>query len=569
MVAKGGGGSLNASVQLSDLPVQPLASLMNLGKAQGTIGLDLTADIGPSHAQAQFTLNGNKLEFGSAQKKATPADIVVKANWNGQMLDLDGHISGLDTKAATLTAHIPVVKAQGSYMPKLAQSGAVSAQFSARMQVQRMIALLPLAEQTASGMLMADVHVSGDVSNPQFSGSMAMNKGSFTDFQTGTRLTNLDFKLAAEGGAKATLTLSANDANSGTVKGQGEFSMAALESGGAGKLAGHLDLTFDNFAAVREDLVHGALSGKLAMDFPGDQPPKITGKLRTNTVRVDVGAAIPASVPTIEVREINGGPPLNVQKQAKKAASKPSLFSKTTLGISIDIPNRLFVTGHGIDAEWSGNLAVNGTVGSPDISGKLELVRGTIELVGKTFDIQTGEVRIANSIPGHASVHVVAQNASSDLTVTVTVDGAVTDPKITWSSSPALPQSEILSHLFFGAGTPSLSVGQAFQLAQLSGQLNSIGLGGSGGGGILSFARNLTGLDVLKFSAPSDLSGTGAAVTAGKYINDRVYLGVTQGKDLSAGSAEVRVKITPHITVNATAGANSHESVGVNWKWDY
>ena len=148
------------------------------------------------------------------------------------------------------------------------------------------------------------------------------------------------------------------------------------------------------------------------------------------------------------------------------------------------------------------------------------------------------------------------------------IDGSVTAPKIVWSSSPTLPQSEILSHLFFGTSTPHLSVGQALQLAELSGQLNSLGIGG-GGGGILSFARNMTGLDVLRFTTPSDLKGGGASVAAGKYITDRVYLGVKQGTDVSAGSAEVQVKITPHITLDAEAGANSNGSVGVTWKWDY
>ena len=209
------------------------------------------------------------------------------------------------------------------------------------------------------------------------------------------------------------------------------------------------------------------------------------------------------------------------------------------------MPNRVYVTGHGIDSEWNGNLDVAGTLAAPDVSGKLDLVRGTAELIGKTFTLQDGTVRLGNTIPGNASVHIVGQNESSDITVTVTIDGPVTEPKISWSSSPALPNSEILSRLFFGTSTPHLTIGQAFQLAQLSGQLGSLGQLGGGGGGILGFARNMTGLDVLRVEAPSDLKGTGASVTAGKYITDKVYVGVKQGADVSAGTAQVRSEDHP------------------------
>jgi translocation and assembly module TamB len=567
LAAHGGGGSLSATAHLADLPLAPLAAVMGGNKAEGKIGLDLSADLAPGRTHATLSVDAKDVMFSHLGKKEKPADLALTAHWDGNLLTAAGRISGLDDKVASLSARLPVVRAANGYLPKLASSGPISGVLTAQMQAGRLMALLPIAEESASGLLTASAEVKGDISNPDLSGRIALSDGSFVDYDTGTRLNKLNASIEAAGGAKAVLKLAATDGNSGIVKADGEFSLSALETGGVGKLAGHLAVSLNNADVLREDLVHAGATGTVSMDLPGDAPPKITGTLTTGTVRVDLGAAIPPAVPEIDVREINGGAP-----PAPKPSAQPLLFTKAILDIAITMPNRIYVSGHGTDSKWSGNLKVAGTVGSPDISGTLDLVRGQADLVGKTFTLQEGTVRIDPTIPGNADLHIIGQNESSDITVTVTIDGPVTKPKIAWTSSPSLPQSEILSRLFFGTSTPQLTIGQAIQLAQLSGQLGAFGLGGSGG--ILGFARRVTGLDVLSVDTTSDTTGTetgntGPTVTAGKYVTDRVYLGVKQGADVSAGTAQVQVKVTRHITLDAEAGANSQGSLGVTWKWDY
>jgi len=561
VAATGRGDALNAELHLSDMPVAPVAALLQLGKAKGTLGLDFTAAMAPGKTEAQFQFAAKNLAFAGVGKTAKPADLALAGRWDGTTLTTDGRITGLDAEPATMSARVPVVRARDGYLPRLAPSGPVFASLRARMRAERLIALLPVAEQALSGDLTASVDVGGDIARPQFSGKIAIAKGTFHNYETGTRLENLNASIGASGGSNAVLALEATDGNSGTVKAKGEFSMAAFETGGIGRLAGHVDLTLDKAEILRGDLIEASATGALALDLAGDQPPNISGKLRTDTVRVDLGAAIPPDVPEIEVTEINAG------AVSATPAKKRSRFSAGTLDIALAMPDRIFVTGHGIDSEWNGDLNVAGTIGKPDVSGKLILVRGQADLIGKDFTLTEGSVVPDSSAKGDATVHLVAENESSDITVTVTADGPVADPKLTWASSPALPKDEILSRLFFGTSTPHISAVQGLHLAQLSGQLGS--LGGFAGGGILSFARRLTGLDVLRVGTPSDASRVSASVSAGKYITDKVYVGVKQGADVSAGTAQVQVKITPNITLDAEAGANSHGAVGATWKWDY
>ena len=563
VTAAGGRDALTASVEAARIPAAPLAALLQLGTAEGTIGLQFTAALSRRKTDVQLTFDATGLKFGRAGRKAEPANVELAANWNGTALTADGRVTGLDAEPATLSAHVPVVRARGSYRPKLANSGPVSLRLRAQMRAERLMAILPVAEQTATGNLTASADVTGDIANPQISGRIALAKGSYDNFETGTKLENVNASVEASGTNKTLLSLTATDGNSGTVKAKGELSFAALETGGVSHIAGHVDLTLNKARVVRRDLIDAVASGSLALDIPGDQPPKISGKLRTETVRIDLGAAVPPEVPEIKVKEINGG------RTAAPPPARPSIFSKAALDVALTMPNRIYVTGRGIDSEWSGNLKIAGTVAVPDISGKLTLVRGQAELIGKTFTLKEGSVVPDRSVKGNATVHLVAENESSDITVTVTADGPAADPKLTWTSSPALPKDEILSRLFFGKSTPHISAFQALQLAQLSGQLGSLGGLAGGGGGVLSFARRLTGLDVLRVEAPNDLNGTGASVAAGRYITDNVYVGVKQGADTSAGSAQVEVKITPHIALDAEAGANSQGSLGVTWKWDY
>ncbi|MDE3116067.1 MAG: translocation/assembly module TamB domain-containing protein, partial [Pseudomonadota bacterium] len=563
LAAQGGKGALKASAHMKDMPAATVAALLTSAKATGTLDVDVSADMTPQTTSADLRFAGRQLAFMHRGKAVSPADIALSAHWNGQVIALNGTLTGLAGEPATLTAQLPVQRVAGGLAPVLVPHGAVSAALRAQMRAERLFALMPVAEQSLSGALSAALDVHGEIGAPVLSGRIALANGRFENFETGTTLEKLEVSLTAAGTSKAAFSLSATDGNSGKISGRGEFSLALLQGIGVGSLTGHADIALDKAELLRTDQIQAGASGKLGLDLQVDGPPKISGVLKTTTVRVDIEAAMPPDVPEIQVAEINGPP-----RAEPSRPEVPSMFAQAPLDVAISMPNRVYVSGHGLDSEWYGKLAIGGTVGNPQVQGKLDLVRGQAELIGKVFTLQSGRVTADADAKGGATVDLNAQNTSSDLTVTVTANGPVADPEIAWSSSPALPKDEILSRLLFGTSTPHLSAFQALQLAQLSGQLGSLGTL-MGGGGILTFARRLTGLDVLRVETPSDTSGTGAAITAGKYLSDKVYVGVKQGTNVTAGSAQVEVKIAPHITLNAEAGANAQGSVGATWKWDY
>ena len=181
--------------------------------------------------------------------------------------------------------------------------------------------------------------------------------------------------------------------------------------------------------------------------------------------------------------------------------------------------------------------------------------------MAKTFTLESGTVDLLGGPEIDPVLAVKAVNQGPDLTVTIELNGPLSDPDINLSSSPALPQDEIVARLLFGRSTTKLSALEAVQLAAAVGELT----GQTGGPGILDFTRDTLGVDVLKVEGGDG----GAAVSAGKYLRKDVYVGVKQGTTADSGAVEVEVEVTPNISIESEVGQTGDSNVGIKFKWDY
>ena len=100
------------------------------------------------------------------------------------------------------------------------------------------------------------------------------------------------------------------------------------------------------------------------------------------------------------------------------------------------------------------------------------------------------------------------------MTVRINVSGRSNNPQIAFTSTPGLPQDEIVSRILFGSSVTQIS---ALQAVQLAASLNS--LRGSGGGlNPLGRLRSATGISRLRILDADTATGRGTAVAAGLYI---------------------------------------------------
>jgi translocation and assembly module TamB len=218
----------------------------------------------------------------------------------------------------------------------------------------------------------------------------------------------------------------------------------------------------------------------------------------------------------------------------------------------------VFIRGRGLDAEVGGKLHLGGPLDQVQPVGAFNLIRGRLEILGQNLRFTSGSVTLTGNLDPQISL--VATVPSDDITATVTVSGYASDPDITFSSSPVLPQDEVLSRLLFKRGVETLS---PLQLAQLAGAAAS--LAGGGGSSLLDDLRKSTGLDDLDIT--TDQTGQ-TAVTAGRYVTDNVYLGVQAG---ASGDSKVTVNLdlAPGLKANATTGTDGDSGVGVLYEQDY
>ena len=198
--------------------------------------------------------------------------------------------------------------------------------------------------------------------------------------------------------------------------------------------------------------------------------PVLGGELRLGKTSITVPEKLPASLADINVKHKNA--PRDVQKQAeaiKKDEGGGGTQSSIGLDLTISAPSRIFVRGRGIDAELGGSLTVRGTATDPVVSGGFEMRRGRLNILNKRLDFTSGEISFGGSLT--PTLNLEATNTTGSTTITITVAGVANDPSITFSSSPALPQDEILAQLIFGQSMSKLSALQIAQLADAASQL--------------------------------------------------------------------------------------------------
>jgi translocation and assembly module TamB len=218
----------------------------------------------------------------------------------------------------------------------------------------------------------------------------------------------------------------------------------------------------------------------------------------------------------------------------------------------------------GLESEWSARFTVRGTSTAPSMTGNVRLIRGTLGFAGRSFELTEGAVDFTGGPTIDPRLRIVASEDVEDILVRVNIDGRATDPEITFSSVPGLPQDEIMSRILFGSSIGNLS---AIQAVQLAASLNS--LRGSGGGlNPLGKLRSATGIDRLRILGADEKTGRGTALAAGQYITDDIYIElITDTRGFTA--TQLEVAITPWLSVLSQAGGSGASNVNVRIKKDY
>jgi translocation and assembly module TamB len=201
---------------------------------------------------------------------------------------------------------------------------------------------------------------------------------------------------------------------------------------------------------------------------------------------------------------------------------------------------------------------------------------GTIDVAGTTLTFTQGKIGFdGTGLSGKIdpTIDFIATSTTDTVTATLEISGTVSKPKITLSSSPELPQDEVLAYLLFKRSAKDLG---PFQIAEIAaGLVQLTGVGGSGGFNPLDSVRKGLGLDRLAVGSTTTTSSSGATtstptIEAGRYVANGVYVGAKQGTSGNQTQATVQIDITKGLKLETDVGSGQGgNQVGVTYQFEY
>ncbi len=423
------------------------------------------------------------------------------------------------------------------------------------------LALLTLSsgrELRLAGNAKVDVAIGGSLAAPAVTGTVDLVDATIVDGETGFGISGASGRIDFDGHKATIEKISGRFPQGGTVVLAG--SVATDQS----DLPADLTLRVSNGRYADGNTLNTTFSGDLTVKGPLFGNGVVSGNIDLGRTEIQLPDRVGGSADAISVRHINVPPnfkppmPQARPDSGADAGNAPS-GGGLNLDISLTANSGLYVRGFGIDAELGGSLKVGGTSRSPQAVGGFQMQRGRMDAVGKRFTFTTGTLTFSGSLV--PIVDFAATTQTSDAVVTLDVTGPATDPQISLTSSPSMPEEEILSRLLFNQGVGTLSAAQAIQLVDAVGQLT-----GASGGGIVSRIRSATGLDDLDIRQGT--SG-GTTVGIGKRINDNIRLGVEAGTNADSGRVTIDLNITKHLKAQGSAGQDGSGQVGLTYEREY
>lgn len=289
----------------------------------------------------------------------------------------------------------------------------------------------------------------------------------------------------------------------------------------------------------------------------------IGGSITINKADISIPEYLPGAIPPVEVRHINASSAIRQQVAELGGEPKQSQAEQKSVPPRLDIvlnaPGRIFIRGRGLDAELQGNLKVVGTTADPQAIGAFSLKRGQLDILTRRLTFSRGSATFDGSLT--PLIDFAATTTVNDTTITVTVSGEADDPQIAFTSSPELPQDEVLALLLFGKSVGNLS---ATQIASLAAAIATL-TGGSDSGPLATIRKSL-GLDAIDINTDGE---DGPSVAVGKYINDNIYLGVEQGTGTGSSRVKVDIDLDRGLKVRGEVGADGSSKAGIFFEREY
>jgi translocation and assembly module TamB len=521
------------------------------GRATGSLDFYQAADGSFPRAEARLNITG--FTRTGIAVRSSPVDLFLA----GALTPEGGQAGAIIRRGGAIIGRAqarlqPLGPAAGTWQDRLlAAPLAGGVRYNGPADVPMSFANLPGHQLTGPVGIAADF--GGQVKAPIFTGGVLRSTNlTYVNEAYGTRVTNLAVNGHFDQSHLIIESLNGRAGN-GTIEGRGTIGLAAADG-----FPVDLNVSFQNARLAHSDDISATATGQLHI-VNNAAGALIEGELNLGEVRYEIVQQAAAEIPQLAgVRR--RGEPLRPPNEQNADARAPSIWR---LNIRLIADNRIYVSGMGMESEWRAeDLRVTGTTATAQFVGQVRLLRGTLGLAGRRFRLDSGTIVFAGARPPR--IDLAASSTIDNVDVTINISGSSTNPQIAFTSTPGLPQDEIVSRILFGSSVTQIS---AIQAVQLAASLNSL-RGGSGGLNPLGRLRSATGIDRLRIIDADTATGRGTAVAAGMYLSDDIYVEIiTDAKGYTATQIEISLSRT--LSLLSQFGTNSGTNVNIRYNRDY
>ena len=586
-----GPDGLKGRVELERVPLELFhlldATVPGGGRVDGEISLSGSANEPKADLALRFA-DAGRAEADAAGFSVGGFDGKITGRWQGGKLSLEGRAAtshgGADLRFSGETPLSLRLRPLGLYAPP---TGKLSGTVTGSVDLAALNDILATSGDRVTGRMAVDVTVSGSPAAPDLGGKVTIDGAHYENLALGTVIDHIAARLTGNGRAFVVESFSGTAANGGIITVTGTVRPAADQTF-------DLHIKADNARLVQIDGATVDADADLAFTG-GIREGRLAGSLELRRADIRLPDQLPAEIVDLQVEErVKSKSSSQKAKPDDKPAPAPlgkvpnlGPPVRLNLALAVNARNQVMVHGRGLETEFGCELTLGGTALAPEPKGSMTMQHGKLEVLGKEFQFKRGLIVFPGGKNLNPELDMLAEAKASSITAQAALTGTVKAPRLVLTSTPPVPQDEVLSRLLFDKSVSQLGALEAVQLADSATQL--MGIGGSSG--LVDRLRRSLGVDRLGVTSTGTAnplnpasgaqqpagtgtttgtsSGLGSALEAGRYVSRDVYLGVQQGLTADSSRAKVEVGITDNIQAEVGVGVRADPQVGVKLQWDY
>jgi translocation and assembly module TamB len=389
----------------------------------------------------------------------------------------------------------------------------------------------------AAGLLTANLDVSGTLLAPQVNGGVALQNGELDSYRVNLALRDLN--LAAQLTGNRVSFTGVGTAGEGTLQVGGSFGWQD------GTSRGELQLKGENLLVA--DLPEYRVVASPDLQF------KIDGR------RIDASGEVKIPNARIAPAQLKGA--VQISEDARYLGEHPAERDgrvQLTSDIRITLGDDVRVESFGLQGNMSGSVATNIVTGrTPTGRGELRVLDGRYEAYGQKLAINRGRLLFEASPLDDPGLDIDARRKIETVEVGLNVRGTLQQPRLSFFSDPAMPQSQIVAYLVVGKPLDEMQGGDRSTVSSARDALTA-----QGGGFLANRLGRRLGLEEVGVEKNVDSEGvSNTSLVLGKFLSPRLFISYGISLTESINTLKLRYTISDRFVLKTESGDNQSADV--------